>query len=216
MRAKAMYTCLHTDVAVPDTARPPRPYRFGEEPFLLLWQRPSNPVEPHFQHNVAVPSTPDRRNDHRVIFRVGFFNSANETGNMVCHDFSDVTKVYVEISCNLLDSDSRCQARLSNSSFIFQRAPSYEVRLKVNKVYRFKSGKGKSEPEELGRDARAKCIRFWKDIYRQPKSGEEKKNEISFWLRFKNPQDAHKIIVYLKFDLLMKIPEGFALFYKLY
>ena len=95
MQAHTPFIPTHTGVAVPDTARPPRPYRFGEEPFLLLWQRPSNPVEPHFQHNVAVPSTPDRRNDHRVIFRVGFFNSANETGNMVCHDFSDVTKVYV-------------------------------------------------------------------------------------------------------------------------
>ena len=91
---------------------------------------------------------------------------------------------------------------------MLQPAPGYEVRLKVHKVYRVGSSRSSnSEPEELDRDARVKCIRFWKDDFRQPRSDAEMRNEISFWLRFKNAHDAHKIIVYLKFDLLMKTHE---------
>ena len=62
--------------------------------------------------------------------------------------------------------------------------------------------------EEMNKSDRAKCVRFWKDVYRQPKSEEELKTEIGFWLRFKNPPDAHKIIAYLTFDLMMTVMEG--------
>ena len=89
----------------------------------------------------------------------------------------------------------------------FQWAPVFEVRLKINKAYKFprSSEHGRDEAQEMSRDAASKCVRFWKDVYRQPKTGDDLRFDHGFFLRFKNPSDAHHILVYLKFDLVVRM-----------
>lgn len=83
----------------------------------------------------------------------------------------------------------------------------FEVRLKINKAYKFprSSEHGRDEAQEMSRDAASKCVRFWKDVYRQPKTGDDLRFDHGFFLRFKNPSDAHHILVYLKFDLVVRM-----------
>ena len=84
------------------------------------------------------------------------------------------------------------------------------MRIKANKAYKL-SGKSDdpNSAKEMSREEMSRCVRFWKDVYRQPKSSDEMRFDIGFFLRFKNTADSQRVLVYLKFELVVKLKDRF-------